>query len=169
MPGKKPFPCHVCLMYICVLMYSYPCMCVHLCLEARDPPQLLFTQELSVFSSVLHPTPRFLFFSFFLFLRQLLTMQLRLASNSEKSTCLCLLSSGIRGMHQHTSPPVTPQSLLPAHFFVCLFCFGDISSWTRARLCWWLVTPGNLPLSAFPILEVPHQKKKTTTLGGFAC
>lgn len=50
-----------------------------------------------------------------------------------------------------------------------LFCFGDISSWTRARLCWWLVTPGNLPLSAFPILEVPHQKKKTTTLGGFAC
>jgi hypothetical protein len=34
-----------------------------------------------------------------------LLMQAKLASNSQKATCLCLLSAGIIGMHHYTWPP----------------------------------------------------------------
>lgn len=120
MPGKKPFPCHVCLMYICVLMYSYPCMCVHLCLEARDPPQLLFTQELSVFSSVLHPTPRFLFFFSFL---KTASHYVAEASLKLREIHLPLPPKFWDSWHASAYQPTCDTTVFTSSSLFCLFCF----------------------------------------------
>ena len=73
-------------------LYGYVCTCVH---THKDTHTYNFFRSLYIFG--------FLRQGFSVALKAVLelTLQTRLALNSQRSTCLCLLSAGIKGMHHH--------------------------------------------------------------------